>query len=163
MPRVIVLDAFPLSSVAKPEPRRGTVPSVLDECRRWVEDCLRSRMTILVPAVSYFETLRELERLNATFRIKRLRAFCFDPPQRFLSISKPDLDLAAKLWARARNAGTPTASAESLDADVILAAQAMDLGYAESDFIIATTNVGHLHQFVPCEIWQNILPGNSSI
>ena len=30
----------------------------------------------------------------------------------------------------------------------------MSLGV--SDFVVATTNVGHLSRFVPAELWQNI-------
>jgi hypothetical protein len=43
-----------------------------------------------------------------------------------------------------------------LDADVVLAAQALTLGAAP--VVIATSNVGHLSRFVPAELWQNITP-----
>ena len=64
--------------------------------------------------------------------------------------------LAAELWAQARNTGRPTASDADLDADVILAAQALTLGVA--DVVVATTNPGHIARFVPAEFWQNITP-----
>ena len=40
MPRVIILDTFPLSSTAKLDPPAGTVPTTLDHCRYWIEDCI---------------------------------------------------------------------------------------------------------------------------
>jgi len=61
---------------------------------------------------------------------------------------------AALFWAHARRRGQPTASERSIDADAIVAGQAMSLGV--SDFVVATTNVGHLSRFVPAELWQNI-------
>ncbi len=47
---------------------------------------------------------------------------------------------------------------QALDADVILCAQTLSLGLAPSDFVVATTNPGHLAQFVPCEEWTKITP-----
>ncbi len=49
---------------------------------------------------------------------------------------------AARFWAQTRQQGQPTAGDKALDADMILAAQAMTLGVP--DVVIATTNVGHL-------------------
>jgi hypothetical protein len=158
MPRVIVLDTFPLSSTAKREPRLGVTSTMLDHCYQWIKDCLRAGNHIIAPAISYYETLRELERLSATAQVRRLRAFCRAVPDRYLSITDADIDRAAILWAHARNAGTPTASADALDGDAILAAQALNLGLATSEFIIATTNVGHLAQFAPSDFWTNIVP-----
>lgn len=158
MPRVIVLDTFSLSSTAKQEPRPGARLSALDQCHQWIKDCIRGGSRVVAPAIAYYEALRELERLNATSQIARLRTFCHAVPDRYLPLTDADLDLAAQLWAQARNAGTPTASAEALDGDVILAAQCLNLGIPLSDFILATTNIGHLAQFVPCDLWTNIAP-----
>jgi hypothetical protein len=158
MSRVIVLDTFPLSSTAKSEPRPGALPTMLDLCYQWIKDCLHAGNRVVAPALSYFETLRELERLSADAQIRRLRAFCQAVPDRYLSITDADIDRAAILWAQARNAGTPTASADALDGDAILAAQALNLGLPTSEFIVATTNVGYLAQFVPCDLWTNIAP-----
>lgn len=158
MPRVIILDTFPLSSTAKREPPSGTAGTVSDDCRQWVQDCVRAGNRVLAPAITYYETLRELERLGASSQVGRLRAFCYAVPGRYLPLTDADINLAARLWARARNAGTPTASPEALDGDVILAAQMLGLGIPTSDFILATTNVGHLSQFVPAALWTDIVP-----
>lgn len=63
---------------------------------------------------------------------------------------------AAALWAQARQQGQPTAGDKTIDADMILIAQAQTL--ASSDVVIATTNVGHLSRFIAADLWQNILP-----
>jgi len=156
VPRVIVLDTFPLSSTGKLEPPPGVVPSTLDRCHRWVRDCVAAGNRVVVPAISYYEALREMERLNATGQIARLRAFCRAVPDRYLSLKDADLELAAKLWGQLRNAGTPTASVDALDGDVLLAAQALSLGVPARELVVATTNVAHLSLFLPADLWTNI-------
>ena len=66
------------------------------------------------------------------------------------------MEAAARMWGEARNAGTPMASDDALDVDVILCAQALSLGLSASDYMVATTNVRHLAQFVSCNEWINI-------
>lgn len=158
MSRVIVLDTFPLSSAGKLDPPRGLAPTTLDLCHRCVRDCIAAGNRVVAPAISYYEALRELERLNATGQIARLRAFCHAVPDRYLSITDADLDLAATLWGEVRNAGAPTASVDALDGDVILAAQALSLGVPIPDLVVATTNVAHISRFTPAELWSNIRP-----
>jgi predicted nucleic acid-binding protein len=55
---------------------------------------------------------------------------------------------AAELWADVRRRGQPTADPRSLDADVILSAQAEGVGG-----IVATENVSHLSRFVDAREW----------
>jgi hypothetical protein len=60
------------------------------------------------------------------------------------------------IWAKARDMGKPTADALSLDADVIIAAQA-DLLIEDGDEVtIATSNPKHLSLFVTAARWQDI-------
>ena len=59
---------------------------------------------------------------------------------------------AAELWADARRRGKPTADPKELDADVILAAQAIEAGA-----IVATENVGHLSRYVTARHWSAIV------
>lgn len=47
-----------------------------------------------------------------------------------------------------------TSNDKTIDGDMILAGQAKGLGV--NNFVIATTNVGHLARFVPAELWTNI-------
>jgi len=74
----------------------------------------------------------------------------------YLPISTTAMRRAAELWALARQQGQPTAKDNTIDADMILAAQALTLGVPE--VIVATTNVAHLSRFVPANDWQNIIP-----
>ena len=151
---IIVLDTFPASSVAK---RPGRTPSLSDRCHQWVDDCENAGHTILVPAICYYEALRELEQRQAVSQIERLKDFCL-LPTRFLPLTTTHLEMAAQLWGQIRRNGRSTSSYDALDADVILAAQALSLGLPTADFIVATTNVKHLSWFVPCKEWPNIKP-----
>jgi hypothetical protein len=62
---------------------------------------------------------------------------------------------AAEQWAQARRAGQPTSPDPSLDADVILGAQAMSL---HAPVVIATGNPAHLARYMPAELWSSITP-----
>lgn len=108
-----------------------------------------------MPAIAYYEALRELELREAHQQIARLQAFCLQP-DRFIPLLTEHLEIAAKLWATARKSGQPTADRHALDGDVILAAQALSLELPTDEFVIATTNPGHLTRFVPAELWSDI-------
>jgi predicted nucleic acid-binding protein len=151
---IIILDAFPASSVAK---RAGRKPSVLDECREWVSECERAGHQVLVPAIAYYEVLRELELREARNQVGRLREFCLDA-SRYIPLTTAHLELAAQLWAQSRKRGTPTASVQALDGDCLLAAQTLSLGLAPTEYVLATTNTAHLDQFLVCALWSDIAP-----
>ena len=153
MSQVILLDAGPLGIVTK---RRG-VPDA-EACRAWVARCLRQGARIFVPAIAYYEVCRELERMRNTTGLARVTAFCSAVPGRYLPLSDAALRLGCRLWAQARHAGTPTAAPNELDCDVLLAAQSITLEVPEADRVVATTNVGHLAQFVAAELWTQITP-----
>jgi hypothetical protein len=66
---------------------------------------------------------------------------------------------AARMWAVARRAGRPTATEAALDADVILAAQALVASDGdETSVVVATTNAKHLKRYVPARSWRSIVP-----
>jgi len=65
---------------------------------------------------------------------------------------------AAQLWATARREGLPTAPEQSLDVDVILAAQALELSDGSNEAVVATTNPRHLSRFTDAREWQDIGP-----
>ena len=157
MKRLIILDTGPLSNCVVEVAKPFEVPKVSQQCRQWIDDCEKSGISLLVPAVAYYEALRELELRSASSQIARLKGFCLRS-DRFIPLRTDDLEAAARLWANARKSGKSTASPHSLDADVIIAAQALSLGLAASDFIIATTNPGHIARFAPCDLWTNIAP-----
>lgn len=152
---VIVLDTFPTSSVSK---RPGKIqPTLSDQCHQWINDCEVAGHRVLVPAISYYEVLRELEQRQAMSQIARLKTFCLQP-KRFISLTTDHLETAAQLWGRSRRAGLPTADPQALDGDVILAAQALSLGIAAPGLIVATTNLAHISRYVEADLWTNIHP-----
>ena len=151
---VIVLDTFPLSSVTKLPTNKITLS---DQCRKWVNDCEAAGHRMVVPAVSYYEVLRELELNQAKIQIEILKNFCFNS-NRFLLLTTEHLEKASKLWAEARRFGYATADPKSLDCDVILAAQALSLGSSAPDLIVATTNPSHISRYVSSDLWANIHP-----
>lgn len=89
---------------------------------------------------------------NKTVGLARLDYFCAF--LEYLPITTAVMRQAAEFWAEARQKGYSTAGDKAIDADVILAAQAVTMGL--SDVIIATSNVGHLSRFVPADLWSNI-------
>jgi predicted nucleic acid-binding protein len=68
----------------------------------------------------------------------------------YLPINTEVMLKAAELWAEARNRGVPTADPKALDADAILAAQALQIGAS-----VVTENVGHLGLFVEAMDWRS--------
>jgi predicted nucleic acid-binding protein len=152
MGRVIILDTSPLGSASR---RRG-IPEA-DACRLWLRRCRENGNDILAPAIAFYEVARELERNGSQRGLERLEEFCATDCS-YLPLTDTALRIAIKLWARARNAGTPTADPKALDCDVLIAAQALDLGRDPEDLIVATSNPAHLGQFVAADLWQNIVP-----
>jgi predicted nucleic acid-binding protein len=95
-------------------------------------------------------------RAQKSFGLDRLETFVNAVPGRYLPLSDEALRLAAQLWARSRQQGRQTASPQSLDVDVILAAQALSFGVPLSEVVIVTTNAKHLSQFADARHWDEI-------
>lgn len=74
----------------------------------------------------------------------------------YLPITTAAMLKAAEFWATARNKGRQSAVDASLDADMILAAQAAVLIASREEVVIATTNVRHLALFAPARVWREI-------
>ena len=154
MARVVVLDSGVLGLVTKPNKKSAEDRAAAG----WAIGLLAAGNRIAVPAVADYEVRRELVRVGSARGLEALDAWNAGEPGRFLDLTNADLRLACELWARARNAGTPTADPRELDADVLICAQALNLGLAPADYVVATTNVGHLSRFVPAEPWGDIGP-----
>ncbi|MYC95529.1 MAG: type II toxin-antitoxin system VapC family toxin [Caldilineaceae bacterium SB0661_bin_32] len=110
--------------------------------------CIR----VIIPEIADYELRRELLRANKTKGIAQLDAL--ENLLEYMPITTNAMHQAAAFWAQARKQGQPTAGDKTIDGDMILAGQAAALDVA--DFVIATTNVGHLTRFVPADLWQNI-------
>ncbi|NCJ06751.1 nuclease [Synechococcales cyanobacterium C] len=109
---------------------------------------------VLIPEIADYEVRRELFRAHKTKGVSRLDELA--KILEYLPITTTAMHQAALLWAQARQQGQPTAGDKTIDGDMILIAQAMNL--AIPDVVIATTNVGHLSRFIAAELWQNITP-----
>jgi predicted nucleic acid-binding protein len=150
--RVVLLDAGPLGLVTNP--RRS--PSAIS-CAGWLQTLVAAGTRVIVPEIADYEVRRELIRANKVRGIGQLDALA--RLLEYLPITTTAMRQAARFWAQARQQGQPTAGDKALDADMILAAQAMTLGVPE--VVIATTNVGHLSRFAPADLWQDIQVASS--
>ncbi len=149
MSRIILLDSGPLGMVSNPKAK----PPYL-QCQLWLESLLQNNETVILPEIADYEIRRELIRAGKTAGIRKLNQL--KSLLTYCPISTETMLLAAELWAQSRKAGRPTADPTALDGDVILAAQAKLLETEEIQVIIATTNVGHLSQFVDAREWQQV-------
>lgn len=157
MTKVIFLDAGPLGILANP---KMPSPDLTVRALRWAVDLARAGHRLVVPAVADFEVRREFLRAGMKRSVALLDAWNGAQPDRYLPLTDTALKLGAELWAKARNAGALPADPRELNGDVLIAAQALDYqtayGIDARDVVIATTNVGHLSQFVTAALWTNI-------
>lgn len=150
MTRTVLLDSGPLGRLTSPPTRKGDAAG----CKQWLASLLMAGTRIVVPEIADYELRRELFRANKAKSIVRLDALA--ATTEYLPLTTLAMRRAAELWAQARQQGQPTAGDNTIDADVILVAQALTLNALP--IIIATNNVGHLSRFVAAEIWQSITP-----
>jgi predicted nucleic acid-binding protein len=134
-------------------------PSQLEasRCLSWLIDLEVAGIKVVIPAISDYEVRRELLRVKASSKLKRL-AKLRDRFQ-WLDISSEALEQAARFWADLRQTGRPTAGDEALDADAILARMASTVAPPGDSVVIATTNVKHLARFpgIDARLWETIV------
>lgn len=149
MSRFVILDSGPLGMITNP---RAT--PLCRECRFWLNSLPSRGYKAILSELADYEVRRELIRAGKVTGIRQLDLL--KTGIEYLPISTDTMLLAAQLWADARLRGRPTADPNSLDGDVILAAQAILLANQGNEVVIATTNVGHLSQFVDAREWRSI-------
>ena len=154
--RIVVLDAGPLSLVTHP---KGGPDA--EAAKEWLRGLREAGVDVRVPEIADYELRRELVRAGKARSVERLNRLAETPA--YLPLTTEAMRMAAEYWARVRLAGQPTAPAEALDGDAILAAQAALLDRKDEGaagvVVIATTNVGHLSRFpVAAEEWSAIVP-----
>lgn len=149
MSRAVLLDAGPLGLITNP--KRSAINLA---CARWVQSLINANLRVIDPEIADYEIRRELLRAKKTTGVAQLDAL--SNLIEYLPITTKAMRHAAQLWALARHQGQPTAADRTIDADMILAGQALTLG--TPDVIIATTNPGHLSRFVAADLWQNVAP-----
>src|SRR2546426_9336911 len=123
-------------------------------CERWIESVLQRGTQIVIPEITDYEVRRELIRAGKTRGVARLDAL--KQAFRYLPLTTAMMLLAAQFWATARNTGKQTAPDNSLDGDMILAAQVVMLGRELDEVVIATTNIKHLGLFANAGHWKDI-------
>jgi predicted nucleic acid-binding protein len=148
MNSVIVLDSGPLGLICNPNPNPLAI-----RCQTWLNELVLANCRIILPEIADYEIRRSLVANRSLIAIDNLDGLreVFE----YLPVSTDMWRLAAELWAQARQGGYPTAANHDLDADVILAAQALSL---DVPVVVATANVRHLSRFVRAEEWQTITP-----
>ncbi|WP_332945793.1 type II toxin-antitoxin system VapC family toxin [Microcoleus sp. ARI1-B5] len=124
------------------------------ECQLWLDSLPLRGYKPVLPELADYEVRRELIRAGKVAGIRQLDLL--KTLIQYLPISTDAMLLAAQLWADARLRGRPTADPNSLDGDVILAAQAILQANEGNEVVIATTNMGHLDQFVDAREWRLI-------
>jgi predicted nucleic acid-binding protein len=149
MSTVVVLDTGPLSLLASPHTSPQPVAA-----RQWLAALQAAGRRVVVPEIADYEVRRELLRAAKSAGLANLDLLARQ--LEYLPLTTVAMRKAAELWAQARQQRRQTAADPALDADVILAAQALTLGVPQ--LVVATTNVGHLGRFVPADDWQNITP-----
>ncbi len=149
MDRIVVLDSGPLgalcSTTASPLTRRTSA---------WAADLATSDARLVVVEIADYEVRRELLRARKTASVARLDDL--GAVLGYLPLSTATVRLAAELWADARNRGVPTADRHALDADVLVAAQALILAEGGAECVVATTNPAHLSRYVDARPWEEI-------
>ena len=153
MAKVIVLDSGVLGIVTNPKSTLQT-----QDCTAWLLGHLNRGALAFIPEIADYEVRRELVRSNKQRGLQRLDAF--NAALYYEPLTTTTMRHAAQLWAQSRQQGKPTAPPQSLDCDVILCAQALQIKarprHADDDLVVATTNTRHLRQFVAAEEWQDI-------
>lgn len=151
MSRLVILDSGPLGFVTTPSPGSEAL-----SCSEWMMARVSAGDLFAAPEVADYEVRRELLRARKTAGLRRLDALCSHPGITYLTLSTPTMRLAAEYWARCRALGRPFAADRSLDADVILCAQASLAREAGSDVVVATTNPKHIDLFVDARHWRDV-------
>jgi predicted nucleic acid-binding protein len=136
MSLTVFLDAGPLSLITNPKSTSETVSAA-----QWVIAMRTAGHRFVVPAIADYEVRRERIGAGKLRSVIKLDTFNAASPDRFLSVTDSALILAAQFWAQSRNAGATIADPKELNADVLIAAQAIHTGIARDSFVIATSNL----------------------
>ncbi len=150
MTKLILLDTNILGMVTNPK----SSSQICQECKNWLDDLPLKGYKIALPEIADYEIRRELIRANKTSGIQRLNQL--KSILTYLPITTETMLLAAQFWAEIRQQGKPTAAPQSLDGDVILAAQGKLEEIKGFEVVIATTNTKHLSLFINACEWHSI-------
>jgi predicted nucleic acid-binding protein len=152
--RIIVLDSGPLGDACR---KRGSPDA--EDVRDWLIQARANGTIVAIPEIADYEVRRGLILAGSTQGIGRLDKLHRDlGPYSYIPITTDSMRKAAELWADARRRGVTTADDKEIDADVILAAQAMLFSGLDDELIVATYNERHLSRYVNAHDWRDIKP-----
>lgn len=144
---IILLDTGVAGELVRPAPS--------PELQTWLVGVISRGRRVLLPEIVDYELRRELLRALPE-RITTLDEL----PERgceYLPLTTPAMHHAAACWAKLRNKAMPTANNCALDADCILAGQALAIEAEERRSVrVATLNVRHLIRLVDAAHWSAI-------
>lgn len=123
-------------------------------CKNWLANLACGGAGVVIPEIADYEVRRELLRAGKDQGLRRLDAL--KGMLGYAPVTTPVMLKAAEFWAAARKMGRQSADDASLDADMILAAQAAALVTEGNEAVIATTNVRHLSLFASARLWRDI-------
>ncbi len=151
MARIVLLDASPLMLAALP---RGK--PLADDCRKWIADLNAAGAVVSIPEIADYEVRRALIVRGARASHARLNAL--QATLDYQPLNTSIMRRAAEFWALLRSMGLPTAAAQELDADAILAATATTAWGPTDVVTIATMNVKHISRFpgINAQLWSTI-------
>lgn len=150
---IIVLDSTPLGLAATP-----STGSNGGRVREWLAALGSSGHRIVVPEVADYEVRRKLLHKGLDASVERLDTL--KARLDYWPITTAAMLRAAGLWAHLRRIGRPTAGPDTLDADAILAVQALAADIEGEAVIVATANLKHLSLFpgLDARYWETIGP-----
>ena len=149
MSLIVLLDAGPLGMITNPKSS-----SENEACKNWLAGLVYKGIEVVIPEIADFEVRRELLRAGKDRGLGRLDAL--KAMLGYAPITTAVMLRAAEFWASARQIGRQSADDASLDADMILVAQAGALVRDDDKTVIATTNIRHLALFASARIWREI-------
>jgi predicted nucleic acid-binding protein len=150
MARAVLLDSGPLGRLTHPRAEQNR------EVREWLAALVSTEVVAVLPEIVDYEHRRKMLHIGSAGSIGYLDGL--KESIAYAPLTTQVMLRAAQLWADARTRGLPTAPDGSLDIDVILAAQALDLAENGDQVVVATTNPRHLSRFVDARDWQEIEP-----
>lgn len=153
---IVLLDSGPLGLITHPKANAENLA-----CRTWLDQVTDAGNLALLPEIIDYEHRRELIRISSLGieRLDRIKQAGF-----YLPLTTEAMLLAAQYWAEIRQLNLAGTDNLSLDADMILCAQAATLDpntwdMPEARVVIATTNVKHLSHFAEAHLWRDIVAG----
>jgi predicted nucleic acid-binding protein len=152
MARVIILDSGPLGDACR---RRGH-PDVEDLTDWWIQAKANSAI-VAIPEIADYEVRRGLLWAGAIEGVERLDDLR-NNLEHYIPITTAAMRKAAELWADTRRRGLATADDQQIDADVILAAQALLFTGLTDTLVVATYNPRHLSRYLDAQHWRDITP-----